>query len=121
SVARHELAPGRTSDLDAGRAVLGADDLELDATVALPRLRVVPRIDRAALAVARAAQALAGDASLDERLHDGGRTVTREADVVLVARSLVGVSLHLDERDVRVADQRGRDRVDDREAPRLDL
>src|SRR6185295_11383307 len=54
-------------------------------------------------------------------LYDRRRTIARQPDVVLVGGSFVRVALDLDERDVRIADQRRSDRIDDREAPRQDL
>ena len=59
-------------------------------------------------------------AALNEGFQDGSRTVAGQADVVLVGRTLVGVTLNLDQGDLRVAVERGRDSVNDRVAGRLD-
>ena len=79
------------------------------------------RVDRAALAVACAAQAAEVNAAGAQGLHHRGRSVRGQPQVVVVGAALVGVALNLDQGDLRVADQRGRDRVDDRERTRQDL
>src|SRR5579863_9972805 len=61
ALGRRERAP----ELHARWTVLRLDDLELDAPVGLPRLRVVSGILRAVLAVAFAPDALLVDAALD--------------------------------------------------------
>ena len=104
----------RAAELDAGRAVLRLDDLELDAAVLLPRRLVVPRVLRAVLAVALAPQARsASTPRCDERRDDRVHAVLREVQVVLVARALVGVAGDLDEHELRVVRDRRRHRVED--------
>src|SRR5262245_25649834 len=58
SFAGYQFLAGRASDLDASRACIGTDDLELDPAVLLPGHRVVGWIHGAALAVTGATQAI---------------------------------------------------------------
>src|SRR5690606_23491719 len=79
-------------------ALIRLEDLELHAAVLLPRCCVVTRIHRATLAITCAAQSIARHAALHERLEHRSCAVAREADVVLVRRALVRVTLHLGRR-----------------------
>src|SRR5690606_5599094 len=107
--------------LDAGVAFFGAHDLELDAAVLLPRNRVRGLVERTVLAVTLRDEAVRADAPSPERLHHARRARPREAEVVLVARAFVGVATGLDDREFRVALQRGRHRVEDCVRLRQDL
>ena len=103
------------AELHARRAVLGLQDLELDAAVLRPRGLVVPRIDGAVEAIALAAQPVLRDAALHERRHHRVHARLRELEVVLLGAALVGVPGDLDEREVLVLLQRLGDDVDDLE------
>ena len=81
---------------------------------------VVLRADRLGLAVAVRLQAVGLDAVLDEVGLDRRRAVLGQLHVVVVVAALVGVALDLDRAGSRVALQRRRDRVEDRERDRLD-
>src|SRR5690606_33663199 len=105
----------------AGPAVLGLDHLELDAPVLVPRGGRVRLVERAVLAVALRHQAPGGDAARLERLHHRRGARARQAQVVLVARTLVGVPGDLDHAELRVALQGRRNRVQDGLRLRQDL
>src|SRR6185369_683728 len=81
---------------DAGQAVFGLDDFELDAAVLFPRGGVRGGIERAVLTVALRDEAVGLHAARLECIHDSCRAQTSEVQVVSVGVALIGVAGHLE-------------------------
>src|SRR6185437_14771458 len=103
------------------RFVGALQDDELDAAVLAPALLVVLRADRLGLAVAVGLEPAGQDVALLERTPHRLGAPLGEVEVVGVVAALVGVPLDLDQIDLRVAVDRRRDRVEQREGDRFDL
>src|SRR6185503_1415708 len=98
-----------------------AQDDELDASILAPAVFVVLAADRLGLAVAVVLERAGLDPALDQRPLDRRGTALGQLQVVLVVAALVGVTLDLDERDLRVALEGGGDGVQQRERLGLDV
>ena len=105
---------------DPWRPARRLQDDELDAAVLAPAALVVLNADRLGLAVAVAPELARKHVAFLERPPDRPGAPLGQIQVVGVVAALVGVSLDLDLLDPRVAVDRRRDRVDDRERLGLD-
>src|SRR5688572_13461454 len=101
--------------------VAALQDDELDAAVLAPAVFVVLVADRHRLAVAAALEPARQHVALVERPSHGGGAPFRQIEVMGVVAALVGVPLDLDQLDLLVVVDDGRDGIKQRERYRLDL